>query len=132
MCPPKAFSALRWFVGERTFQRCMDRPQDSLGLGEKTHKLSIEIACFSKSCSEAGRPGRGEPRVGWGGGYWAEFGSRSANSTVLASPPPCCDCDVSQQRVSRALGKWGQPALRAQVAQEEIEDTLCQGPKPIG
>lgn len=104
MCPPEAFSALRWFVGEKTFRRRTDRPQESLGLGEKTHVRSLEVACCSKSCSGAGRPGREEPPVGWRGRHWEAFGSRDADSTALASPPPCCHCDVTQQRVSRASG----------------------------
>ena len=40
VCLPEALASVRWFAEERTFQRGVDRPQDSLGLGAETHPQS--------------------------------------------------------------------------------------------
>lgn len=85
MCLPEAFSALQWFVGERTFRRHVDRPQDSLGRGDKPCVQSVEVAGLSKSCSGAREAGQGEPRVCWAGQYLEAFTQRPQHSLGLAT-----------------------------------------------
>lgn len=86
MCLPEAFSTLQWFVGERTFRRQIDRPQDSLGHGDKPCvQACVEVAGLSTSCSGAREAGDGEPRVCWAGRYWEAFTQLPQHSRGLAT-----------------------------------------------
>lgn len=83
------------------------------------------------------RPVQGRGRLGTGSPGCVGLGgtgrpSHSSHSTAVASPPPCCHCNVTQQRVSRTSGRRGPPGLRIQVAQEEIKDTCVMGRNPSG
>lgn len=127
MCLPEAFSALQWFVGERTFRRHVDRPQDSLGLGDKPCVQSVEVAGLSKSCSGAREAGLGGAPGVLG---WAALGGLHAAPTAQPWPRHLPVIVVTSEGVPH-LGETGSTWTENTGGPGGNRGHMCHGQKPI-